>query len=167
MSKTLIAGIGNILLSDDGVGPWVAQQLARHLHCADVQIEDLGAIGSELIDYLSGRDRVILVDSVASAQEPGTILRFDKSQLLAANAPIHFGQHTSSLISSIQIMEIAGVTPRELELFGIVGASYAAGIGLSHSVRISAQQVISEITESLCRSCISFTADCSGALSCL
>ena len=65
MKKVLIGGIGNVLLGDDGVGPYVARLLdARYEFEDSVEILDLGTPALDLIDQLSSHDAVIFVDSI-------------------------------------------------------------------------------------------------------
>lgn len=61
--KTLIVGVGNPILSDDGVGIHAARMLlARGL--PGVSVEELPASGLELLDMVLGYDRVIIIDAI-------------------------------------------------------------------------------------------------------
>lgn len=61
--KTLIVGVGNPILSDDGVGIYAARMLlARGL--PGVSIEELPASGLELLDMVLDYDRVVIVDAI-------------------------------------------------------------------------------------------------------
>jgi len=65
MKKVLIGGIGNVLLGDDGVGPYGARLLAARYEFDDgVEVADLGTPALDLIDQISGKDAVILIDSI-------------------------------------------------------------------------------------------------------
>lgn len=72
--QTLIAGIGNIFLGDDGFGVEVASRLAGTDLPAGVKVVDYGIRGMHLAyDLSSGYDAAILVDATARGGEPGTI----------------------------------------------------------------------------------------------
>jgi hydrogenase maturation protease len=72
--QTLIAGIGNIFLGDDGFGVEVASRLAGADLPAGVKVVDYGIRGMHLAyDLSSGYDAAILVDATARGGEPGTI----------------------------------------------------------------------------------------------
>ncbi len=61
--RTLILGVGNPILSDDGVGIHIARSLkARDL--PGVEVEELPASGLELLDVVRGYDRVVIVDAI-------------------------------------------------------------------------------------------------------
>lgn len=74
-SKTLIIGLGNTILSDDGVGIYASRKISEE--CADLANLDvaeasLGGIG--LIDLMVGYDRVIILDAILTHKnKPGTI----------------------------------------------------------------------------------------------
>ena len=63
--KVLVLGIGNLVMSDDGVGVKVVQRLQREYRCADsVEIMDGGTLGLDLLPKLEGIERLIVVDAV-------------------------------------------------------------------------------------------------------
>ena len=61
--KTLIVGVGNPILSDDGVGIYAARMLLER-GLPGVSIEELPASGLELLDMVMGYDRVVIVDAI-------------------------------------------------------------------------------------------------------
>jgi hydrogenase maturation protease len=69
-----IGGVGNVLLGDDGIGPYVARTLeARYEFGDNVHVADLGTPGLDLIAHVSGMDALILVDAVKSGEPAGTV----------------------------------------------------------------------------------------------
>ncbi len=74
MSRTLVAGIGNIFLSDDGFGVEVAARLVREPMPDDVHVEDFGIRGVHLAyELLDGYDTLVLVDALPRGEPPGTV----------------------------------------------------------------------------------------------
>jgi len=61
--KILVLGVGNPILSDDGVGIHVARALAEKM-IPGVHVEELAASGLELLDVVRGYDKVIIVDAI-------------------------------------------------------------------------------------------------------
>jgi len=61
--RTLVLGVGNPILSDDGVGIHVARML-KEMNIPGVTIEELAASGLELLDLVVGYDEVIIVDAI-------------------------------------------------------------------------------------------------------
>lgn len=61
--KTLVLGIGNPILSDDGVGIHVARLLKQRKH-PGVTVDELAASGLELLDVIQGYDRLVIIDAI-------------------------------------------------------------------------------------------------------
>ena len=63
--RILVAGLGNVLLGDDGFGSLVIEMFRCEYECSqDVEIIDLGTPGLDITPYLYGRDLVVIVDAV-------------------------------------------------------------------------------------------------------
>src|SRR5436305_13793092 len=74
VSHALIAGVGNVLLGDDGFGPYVVQLLDSLYRFAEtVEIADLGTPALDLTHRIVGLDLLILIDSIAATDMAGTV----------------------------------------------------------------------------------------------
>ena len=62
--KTLILGIGNPLLGDDGIGFHIAQELARQIQDENTDVKDTSVDGLNLLELITGYDRVIIIDAI-------------------------------------------------------------------------------------------------------
>ena len=72
--RVLVAGIGNIFLSDDGFGVEVATRLAARTLPDGVRVEDFGIRGVHLAyELLDGYDALVLIDAVPMGEPPGTL----------------------------------------------------------------------------------------------
>jgi hydrogenase maturation protease len=72
--RILIAGIGNIFLSDDAFGVEVAHRLSNRALPGGVRVEDYGIRGMHLAyDLLQGYDALVLIDAVPMGEPPGTL----------------------------------------------------------------------------------------------
>jgi hydrogenase maturation protease len=117
----LVLGVGNLLLSDEGVGIHVAQELQRNPLPSNVEVIDGGTGGFELISYFSGRKKVIIIDAVDGDDEPGTILRFTPDDLNIAWRPslsahqtgVEGLLHFSKELSPPPEVVVIGVIPKE------------------------------------------------------
>jgi hydrogenase maturation protease len=152
MSRILIGGLGNVLLEDDGIGPFVVRTLAaRYRFGNEVEVEDLGTPGLDLTEYFLERERIILVDSVQSEQAPGSIQLYRKAEILQAACGPRTGPHAPSLTETLLSMEILGRAPAEVLLVGVAGKSYEIGCGLSAELREAVDAVIAAILRELDR----------------
>src|ERR1700741_4759780 len=77
VKKTLILGIGNVLLSDDGAGVHAARLLVQRLaDREDVQVLDAGTLSFSLAPLIAGAHRLIVLDATQLEQAPGSLRTF-------------------------------------------------------------------------------------------
>jgi len=150
MRTVLIGGIGNVLLGDDGVGPFVVNGLESQFDFQEnVELADLGTPGLDLPLYLSGATAVILIDSARFDGEPGSFRRFQKQDLLRIPLHTRIDPHSPALRESISLVELMGTMPRELLLIGVQGRCFDPGATLSTAVRQSVPQVVDAVRREL------------------
>jgi hydrogenase maturation protease len=71
--KVLVLGVGNPILSDDGVGIHVARELKKR-RLPGVDVEELAASGLELLDVVRGYDKVVIIDAIQTKKgRPGDL----------------------------------------------------------------------------------------------
>lgn len=73
--KTLVIGIGNLLLGDEGVGVHVARALLRERLPDNVVIIDAGTAFLDALPEIEHADRIIIVDAMKAGDQPGTVYR--------------------------------------------------------------------------------------------
>ena len=150
--KILIGGIGNVLLGDDGVGPYVARLLASRYKFEDgVEVIDLGTPALDLIDEISAKDAVILIDSIATEAAPGTVELYRKAGIMQHCPAVRMDPHSPALVDALHSADLFGVAPAELLLVGIVGESYDAGCRLSPAVEGAVSRAIDLVLRELTR----------------
>lgn len=144
----LVIGVGNPDRGDDAVGLAVARSV-RDAAPRGVSVQELDGDQLKLLDAWDGADEVYVVDAVCSGGRPGVTYRFDASRPLGAS----FGQrgtHTFSLAEVIELGRALGRLPARLAGYGIEGASFALGAGLSAeaeaAVPVVAQQILAELS---------------------
>ena len=151
-SKVAIIGIGNILLGDDGVGPYVVRTLeASYEFDPNVQVLDVGTPALDFIDNLVGMDAVILVDSVENDEPAGTITLYRKEDILRHGISVRMDPHSPALGESLLTADLMGICPKELLLVGITGRTYDAGCELSAEVRETVDLAIDVVRAELRR----------------
>lgn len=159
MKKVLIGGIGNVLLGDDGVGPYVARLLAARYEFADgVEVADLGTPALDLIDQLTANDAVILIDSVAPDTNkddaeiaPGAVVLYRKADIMRHSPAVRMDPHSPALVDALLSAELFGVAPADVLLVGIRAESFEVGCDLSQPVKASLEQAIAEVLQELDR----------------
>jgi hydrogenase maturation protease len=75
--KTLIIGLGNDILTDDGIGPRLVFDLAQMVNNPNVQFHTASCGGLEIMEYIKGYERVIFIDSIRNRDgKPGDVYYF-------------------------------------------------------------------------------------------
>ena len=147
MMSTLTLGVGNILLSDEGVGVHVVQKL-RSMHLPpDIEVVDGGTGGFELIDCFRGKKRVIIIDCLLSDQPPGTLIRATPEQLDLQWAR-GYSSHQTGLAELLQQAKLLAPPP-EMVVIGVVPElTEEPGMLLSKTVGSVIDRIVSEVLES-------------------
>src|SRR5690242_19819706 len=152
MSKVLIAGIGNVLVGDDGIEPFAIKMLeSQYDFEADVELAVLGTPGLDLPLYLSRANALILVDSAKFGGEAGAIRLFRNRDILQIAPRKSIDKHSPVLVESIALTEMMGLLPRELLMIGVQGSRFEPGSPLSRPVRQSIPHIIDAVRRELYR----------------
>ena len=152
ISTVLIGGIGNVLLGDDGVGPYVLQLLAASYDFEDgVELVDLGTPALDLLNRISGKNAVIFVDSVATDAAPGSVTLYRKADIMRLRPAVRMDPHSPALVDTLFSADLFGVAPAEMLLVGITGQSYDIGCELSAPVKASLEEAVAQVRSELDR----------------
>lgn len=147
--KTIVIGLGNILLRDEGVGVHAVNALReRYTFTPEVEVVDGGTLGLDLLHFFEGRDRVLIVDAVDFQKDAGHIASIDDGDIpstLFAKLSVHHIGLSDVLFAS----KLMGFTPSKIRLIGIQPQSLEVGLDLSECIRSKIQQVIDAIIETL------------------
>ena len=119
--KTLILGIGNVLLRDEGAGVFAIRQLADlAAQRDDIELMDGGTLSFSLAGAIEDADNLIVIDAAQYDGEPGTTKVFVGEQMdefIGSNRKCSV--HEVSLIDLMAIALLAGQLPRQRALIGI------------------------------------------------
>jgi hydrogenase maturation protease len=131
--RTLVIGVGNGYRGDDAVGLMVAQRLQEE-HLDHVTIVSTTGEGTALLALWQDTDAVVLVDAVCAGARPGTLQRF-----VVGTEPL------PAMFSRVSTHAF-GVA---LVVYGVEGATFEAGVGLSAAVAAAVPQVIAQVRQEL------------------
>lgn len=151
MRTALIGGIGNVLLGDDGVGPYVVRLLESQYEFGDVELADLGTPALDLTHQIVGLRSLILIDSVASDDPAGTIVLYRKEDIVSIAPTERLDPHSPALSECLLAAEMLGASPENVLLVGIVGGNYEPGQPLSAPVRQAFGAAIEAVHQELYR----------------
>ena len=104
-----IIGLGNVLMSDDGFGPYAARVLDAYYEFPDnVRIVDAGQPGIDLVPYLANADVVILIDTVRATGTPGDLHAYPLSEILDAEPHSPLCPHDPGITEALVSVSAAG-----------------------------------------------------------
>ena len=139
--KTLILGVGNLLLKDEGVGIHAIQELEKETLPPNVSLMDGGTGGLYLISWLQEYDRIIMIDATLDDNPPGTIRLIHPR--FASDFPHLMSAHEIGLRDMIEAMSLMGNLPEILLIVVSVADINEVGTELSPEL----QAVFPEIVE--------------------
>jgi len=118
--RTIILGVGNQILGDDGVGIHVVNEVKKQINNPDVTVDDAITGGMNLLDLIIGYDKAIIVDAVKSEHgEHGAVRRIPLSDF---NTLHSCNPHDVSLVQAIEMAKKMGEKriPKEIIIIGVM-----------------------------------------------
>lgn len=147
--RVLVLGIGNLVMSDDGVGVKVVQQLQReYVFGENVEIMDGGTLGLDLLPKLEGIDHLIVVDAVETGREAGTCVRLAGEELPVA-LETKLSPHQMGLKDLLSVARLLGHSPGEMVLIGVQPGSVDMDTELTAEVAAVLQVLVDNVLEEL------------------
>jgi hydrogenase maturation protease len=135
--RTLVAGVGNVFLRDDGFGVEVVRLLAEQPVPPGVEVRDFGIRGVHLVyDLLNGCDLFVLVDAAPHGQAPGTVsvLEVELPDPATLESPL-IDAHSLTPDAIFALLASLGGRPGRSLVVACEPAEIDAGMGLSDPVR--------------------------------
>ena len=146
--KTVILGIGNILLSDEGIGVHVANELLKRELPPDVSVVEGGTDGFRLLNVITEADRLIIVDAVRGGDNPGTIYRFDIQDVKNSPSGFKTSVHQIGILEVIDLSGLIGKTPHTT-VIGVEPKSLEMSLELTPEIMAKVPRVIELVLEEL------------------
>jgi len=140
-TRTLVLALGNPIRSDDGVGVAALRCLEADRRVpGSVDLVEGGTKGLELVPYISGMSRLLVLDAVDVGAVAGTILCIRDEEL--RSLPGNGNVHDLALADILNALRLLGQEPQEIVLLGIQPATTELGTSLSKSVESSLQLLV-------------------------
>lgn len=110
MKQTLVIGLGNPILGDDGIGWKVAEALKQAIgEQASVEVDCLAVGGLGLMEHMLDHEHVILIDSMETGRNPvGSVNIFSLSELADPMAGHSASSHDTSLMTALETAKALG-----------------------------------------------------------
>jgi hydrogenase maturation protease len=149
--NTAIFGIGNLLLGDEGVGIHAIRALReRYILPEGLDIVDGGTMGLDLLPYVEGVERLLIVDAIDLGAEPGTI-KVLEGEKVRRFLDTKFSVHQIGLPDMLFAAELKGILPPELCIVGIQPAEIETGLDMSEAVAKNFEALLDTVAGRLSR----------------
>lgn len=146
-NSIVVLGVGNILLTDEGLGVHVVEDLkANYTFIPQISLIDGGTMGMELLTYMRGMKKILLIDAVNGGEAPGTIYEFPHRELEQ-----YFTDHISVHEVGMQdILRIRAIQENPLEDAIVIGVEpESLDVGFEPSAPV--QKALPEVKERVLR----------------
>ncbi len=148
--KIGIAGIGNLLLRDEGFGVHVIQYLEQNYSFPDtVEIQDIGTAGIYMAPFLETCDPVLVVDVVDIEGEPGSFHFFELADVKAGNFQTRMSPHQLGMLEILEVCKLRDAAPERVEFYTIIPKELTESIELSEIAEGRKLEVAGMILERL------------------
>jgi hydrogenase maturation protease len=146
--RTLVLGLGNLVLSDDGVGVHAVERLRRDPRFPrGVELTDGGTQGLNLAGYVSRFERVLAIDAIDAGQAPGTIVRLEGPAL--ERMPGKASVHQLAFADLSIALTLLGERPVEIVLLGVQPQSTEWSVELTPLVQGALEELTNLVLEQL------------------
>jgi hydrogenase maturation protease len=144
--KIVILGIGNILLTDEGIGVHVANELAKMDLPSGLSVVEGGTDGFRLLNVITEADRLIVVDAVKGGAKPGSIYRFDIDDVKNVPSGFKTSVHQIGILEVIDLSELIGKKPHTT-VIGVEPKSLDMSMELSPEIQSKVPRIIELVLE--------------------
>ena len=148
-ADTVVIGLGNVVMSDDGLGVHAVRRLRERYAVAEgVEVVEGGTAGLLLLPHLADARRAILVDAIDSGTCPGTMTCLSGEDWMSAFS-IRMTPHEVALEDLLGAARLKEVWPEELVLLGLQPGPIALGTELSRPVAAALDELVDAIAAQL------------------
>lgn len=148
--ELLIIGVGSPYRSDDAIGLWTADILAR-TPLPGVVVRKEERDGFKMMEAWNGSEDVIIIDAMSSGQSAGTIMEFDLNDIEPHKNSLRCSTHGFGLAEAISLSKTLGKIPCRMRIYGIEGKSFGFGTELTEDVQNAGRDVAATIVREITR----------------
>jgi hydrogenase maturation protease len=149
--RVVVLGIGNVLQTDEGVGPHCVYELERRFEPDPaVMVIDGGTSAMELLEDMAKADLLLILDAVSSGRPAGSVVKLSGDEV-----PVFFttklSPHQVGIADVLAALVLTGESPMETIIIGVEPASLKLGMELSAAVAAAVPRVIDQVIVELRR----------------
>jgi hydrogenase maturation protease len=146
--KLLIIALGNLIMSDDGLGIHVVRELQKEDWKEDISLLEIGTSPLYYLEEMSQAENIIAIDAIQGGEQSGTIYCLTEEDLKCSRNIIR-DFHGCSLLNVIELSREITNHPNNLLIYGIEPKALNLGEELSPPVKDSIPKLINLIREKI------------------
>ena len=132
--RIMVMGVGNILLSDEGLGVRFLDELGQKSLPQNVELLEGGTAGLELVHLIQEVDFLIVIDAINAKSEPGALFRFQPGDVQVFPEQYEVSFHQIGIIEVLTMANVLGHAPQTL-IFGVQPKKLDWGMDISPEIQ--------------------------------
>jgi hydrogenase maturation protease len=150
-NRIAIIGLGNVLMGDDGFGPYVAQVLEGWYEWPeDVHVVEIGTQGLDLTPYVRGVQALVVASAIHRGRAPGTLYRLDHGEVMDRALPdreprLRHSPYEPGIRNLVLTLQFTGGAPERVWVVGAEPETVELTGGLSDPVKPALAPAVDEV----------------------
>jgi len=147
--STLVLGLGNSIMTDDGFGVKVVNTLSSRYHFqGKIRLIDGGTLGLDLLPHLEDVESLLIIDALDMRDKPGQLFRIEGEDVPRAFAS-KLSVHQMGLQDLLAVAELQGHVPTKLVVWGVQPECIEMGTDLTSTVESAVEPVVQKVLNEL------------------
>ena len=147
--STLVLGLGNSIMTDDGFGVKVVNTLSSRYHFqGKIRLIDGGTLGLDLLPHLEDVASLLIIDALDMRDNPGQLFRIEGEDVPRAFAS-KLSVHQMGLQDLLAVAELQGHVPTKLVVWGVQPECIEMGTDLTSTVESAVEPVVQKVLNEL------------------
>lgn len=148
--KVLVLGVGNLLLSDEGLGVRAVEELKKRYSFPEgVELMDGGTLGIDLLYFMEGVEKLLIIDAILGGKPHGSLYKFKGDEALVYFKGKKLSAHDIGILEVLALAELTEKLPKEVVVLGMEPESLEISLELSPSIKKNFNRFLEEIIEQL------------------
>jgi len=146
----VVLGLGNSLMSDEGIGPAVVEWFCEHAEEHPfVDFIDAGTGGMSILHLIANRCKAVFIDCAYMGTKAGTIRKFEPTEVRNIRKLAHQSLHEADIFNIISLSKKLDQQPQTIAIFGIEPESVKPGQSLSKTLAAKMNNYIAAVSQEL------------------
>jgi hydrogenase maturation protease len=150
LKPTVVIGLGNPLMSDEGIGIRVLAQLQNHAErFPDTEFLDLGTSTVSVLHAIANRSKAVFIDCAFMGEPAGAIRAFTPAEVQSGKAQSGLSLHEGDLLATLDLSSRLGEIPPVVRIFGIQPFHVGMGHDLSPALQARLDEYVARVTKDI------------------